>query len=103
MSCASLSGNSQDACTKALQASFKQSGVEQNVDKIESNVSKMADTQARSWVGDSGMTTGAVIGGTGKAIVDKSANLKFPAFVPGMFVNLQLGASKSMAGIEWKY
>ena len=103
LSCAGLSGNPHDACTKALQAGSKQSGVEQNVNHVEDHYSKLADQQARYLVGNDGMMAGAVIGGTGKAIIDKTATFKFPIFMPSMCLTTQVGVSKSMLGLEWKF
>ena len=77
VSCMGLSGNANEACRKAL--------------------------EARDLVGETGMSAGAIVAGTGKAIVDRSANLKFPVFTPGFFLNLQIGVTKNMAGIEWKF
>ena len=103
LSCAGLSGNPHDACTKALQAGSKQSGVEQNVNNVENHYSRLADQQARYFVGNDGMTAGAVVGGAGKAIIYKSATLKFPFFMPSMFLTTQVSSSKSMLGLEWRF
>ena len=103
LSCIALSGNSHDACISALTAGSKQTALEQNVNQIENTVSKQADHQARDLVGNTGMGVGAVVGGAGKAIIDKSATIKFPVFMPQMFINIQVGVDKSMAGLEWKF
>jgi hypothetical protein len=99
----STSGNSHDACTKALDAGSKQTGIEQDVNKVEDTVSKKADKKARELVGDTGMTVGAVVGGAGKAVADKAIVLRFPVFLPSMFISTQVGVQKSLLGLEWKY
>lgn len=103
LSCAGFNGDSHDACTKALEATSKQVGIDKNVSSVENRVSKSADQQARELVGNSGMNAGAVLVGAGKAISDKSATFKFPVFMPQMFFNLQIGTNKSLAGVEWKF
>lgn len=103
LSCATFSGNAHDACQKALEATTKQTDVEKDVHRVEDRVSKQADQTARAWVGDNGMTAGAFVGGAGKAIVDRAATIKIPVWMPQFFINIQVGATKNMAGVEWKF
>lgn len=102
-SCVSLSGVAQDACNKALEAGTKQSGVEQNVNKIEDNVSKTADKQARSVVGNSGMDVAGGVAFIAKSVVEKSAIFALPTFGLNMSLKAQVGAEKSGLSLEWKY
>lgn len=102
-SCLGLSGNQREACVKALDAGSKQSGLERNVNQMEDRVSKQADTRARSLVGDGGMEVGASLGFVAKAAIEKSATFRFPVFMPAMYLHTQIGAEKSMLGLEWKF
>jgi hypothetical protein len=101
--CMGVSGVGHDACTSALEAGSKQSGVAKDLDSYEDKVSRKADNEARSLVGETGMSVGAVVGGVGKAVVDKSATLKFPLFLPSMYISTEIGVYKSMLGLEWKF
>ena len=103
LTCATFNGNAHDACTQALQAGTKQSSIEQSVGSIEDRISKQADREARTIVGDTGMNTGAVVGGAGKAIVDRALSIKIPVFAPQFFVKVDISVTKSLLGLEWKF
>ena len=102
-SCVGFSGNSHDVCLKTLEASLKQSGIAQNVDDVEQRISKRADSKVRKVIGNSGMDAGATGAFIIKGVVEKSVFLKFPIFMPSMFLNTQIGSDKSQLGIQWMF
>lgn len=78
--CIGLSGNVQEACTKALEAGSKQTGIEHGVELMQKNAEIKADRQAHYLLGDKGME----IAGGGvfliKTAVDKSVQFALPTF-----------------------
>lgn len=102
-SCVGLSGMQHDACEKALTAGSKQSGIEANVDKTESNMTKIAEKDAKEYLGDN---TVKVVAGTAvvaKTLVDKAATIKLPTLGMCTSVVLKVGQEKSVLNLEWKF
>jgi len=102
-SCVGLSGMQQDACEKALTAGSKQSGIEVNVDHMESKTTKKLDKGAREYLG---VTTVDVVAGTAivaKTIADKAATIKLPNLGICNIMVLKVNHEKSLLSLEWKY
>ncbi len=93
-----LSGPSNDACTKALLASAKQSGVEQNVDSYEKHQTKKLEYKA---VGLLGKNTVSVAGGTAwiiKAAAERKAS--FGLYGP---VSMDIGQKITQLVLKWTF
>lgn len=102
-SCIGLSGVQKDACEKALIAGSKQSGIEANMDKAESKMTKNMEKDAKEYLGDTSVkvVTGTAI--VAKTLVDKSATLKLPTFGLCTSITAHVGQEKSLLSLEWKY
>lgn len=102
-SCLSFSGNSHDACSKGMEASAKQSGVEQEVDVFQKDLEKKANRQAKDLLGDTGVQ---IVGGSifvAKAVADKSININTPTFGLCDRITNQVGVDKYLLKLEWKF
>jgi hypothetical protein len=101
--CIGLSGSGQEACNKALEAGSKQSGIEQDVDRIEKHVTQNADQKGHEYLGDKGME---VVGGTAfvaKTLIDKSLVFGVPTFgICDRIVN-KVEPNKYSLQLEWKF
>ncbi len=97
-SCVGMSSQSNDACTKALQASMKQSGVEQNVDSYEKRQTKNLEYKAYSWFGKDAV---GVVGGAAwviKAAAEKKAS--FGIYGP---VKMDIGQQLTQLVLKWTF
>lgn len=94
--CMGLSGQSNDACVKALQAGTKQSGVEQNVNSYETRQTKGLEYKAYDWFGKQ---TVGVVGGAvwlGKSVSERKA-----AF--GIYGPLHMEVSEKLTQMVFKW
>lgn len=97
-SCVGLSGQSNDACTKALTAGAKQTGVESKVGTYETHQVKKLETTANSWLGKD---TVSVVGGTAwavKAAAEKKAS--FGLYGP---LHMEVGSKLTQMVLKWTF
>lgn len=96
--CMGLSGQSNDACTKALQAGSKQSGVEQNVGTYETHQTKILEYKAYDWFGKQAV---GVVGGAvwlGKSVSEKKAS--FGIYGP---LHMDVGQKLTQLVLKWTF
>src|SRR5271165_237244 len=96
--CMGMSGQSNDACQKALTAGSKQSGVEQNLNLYESNQTKNLELKAYSWFGKEAV---GVVGGAvwlGKSVSEKKAS--FGLYGP---VSMDVGQKLTRLVLKWTF
>lgn len=96
--CMGMSGQSNDACVKALQAGTKQSGVEQNVNTYESRQTKGLERTAYDIFGRS---TVGVVGGAvwlGKSVSEKKAS--FGIYGP---LHMEVGQKLTQMVLKWTF
>lgn len=102
-SCIGLSGAQKDACDHALLAGAKQSGIEANVDHMESKTTKKLAIDAQEYLGK---TPVDIVAGTAilvKTVADKAATVKLPTMGLCNSLVLRVSQDKSLLSIEWKY
>lgn len=101
--CMGMSGQQNDACTKALQAGAKQSGIEQNVNVFESNKSKEMDRLAHDWFGKDVLTATGGIAFITKAAVERKATIGLPNFgIFGSF-STEINSELIQLVVKWKF
>lgn len=101
--CIGLSGSAREACSKALEAGSKQSGIEQDVDTFQKNVEKQANNEAHEYFGDTGVE---VLGSSLfllKTVIDKSVRFNAPTFGLCDSVTNQVGPNDYKLLLEWKF
>lgn len=96
--CVGLSGQSNDACTKALDAGTKQSGIAQSANAYENHELKIFEQHAYSWFGKDAV---GVVGGMvwmGKSVAEKKAHV-------GIYgpVSLDIGAGLTALVFKWTF
>jgi hypothetical protein len=101
-SCVGLSGQNQLACNNALTAGSKQSGVETEMNQFETKVTKNAESDVRDYLGNN---ANVVAGGVFliKGIADKAATFTLPNFGVCTSMKADIGQSKSLLRLEWKF
>jgi hypothetical protein len=99
--CMGLSGVTNDACSKALEAGSKQSGIEQDVDLLQKGLEREANKKARYLVGDTGM--GFVGGGIfiAKTVRDKEVKFNVPTLGICDRITSNLGTEKYSLELMW--
>lgn len=101
--CFGLSGQTQQACEKSLEAGSQQSGFEQSVDKAQQRLEKKANKEAHYLLGDSGMQ---VVGGSifiAKTAIDKSVQFNAPTAGLCDKITSQIGINKYSLLMEWNF
>ena len=96
--CMGMSGQSNDACQKALTASAKQSGVEQSVNTYEKHQTKSLEYKAYDWFGKQ---TVGVVGGAvwlGKSVSEKKAS--FGIYGP---ISMDVGQKLTQLVLKWTF
>jgi hypothetical protein len=97
-SCIGLSGQANDACEKALEASAKQSGVEKTTSDYEKHELKNLEDDAVSFMGkDVVNVTGGMIWLT-KSLVDKKAS--FGIYGP---LSTEIAPDLTRLVLKWKF
>lgn len=97
-SCVGLSGQMQDACNKTLQASAKQSGVEQATSAYEKRELKSLEQGAVNLLGkDAVSVTGGMVWLT-KSLVDKKAS--FGIYGP---ISTEIAPSLTKLVLKWTF
>jgi hypothetical protein len=102
-SCTGFSGNGHEACSKAMEAGGKQSGIIQNIDTAEKKVSKDAEQEVHYLLGD---TTFDVVGGgvfLAKTVREKSVQFNAPTFGLCDKITSQIGVDKYSLNLEWRF
>lgn len=103
VSCIGLSGQNNDACTKALEAGTKQSGIEQETDTYESNKLKYLETGSYNVLGKE---NAQVMGGTiwlTKMIVDKKASINLPNLGICNSLTTQIDTTSAKLVFKWQF
>lgn len=101
--CLGVSGPSNQACNKALEAGTKQTGVESQVDSLETKTTKMAEKDAKQYLGETSvfLLTGTAM--ATKAVIDKSATVKLPTLGICNSITANVGPQKSLLSLMWKF
>lgn len=97
-SCVGLSGQANEACNKALEASAKQSGVEQNADKLEGHELKLYEQKAKDVFGNDAVSTAGGAIWLTKVVVEKKAS-----FGICRHVNFEYSPDLSRLVLKWTY
>lgn len=96
--CMGMSGQSNDACVKALQAGTKQSGVEQNVSIYEKRQTKNLEYTANDWFGKQAV---GIVGGAvwlGKSVSERKA--AFGIYGP---LHMEVGEKLTQMVFKWTF
>jgi hypothetical protein len=101
--CISSSTMTRDACSKAIDAGGKQSGVEQKMNDLESKETQSLDKDLKASLGDAGFN---VVGGTvfaAKTVRDKSLSFGLPNFGICDSVKTELKPESYKLKLEWNF
>lgn len=101
--CTGFTGNEKEACSKGLEAAGKQTGIEQNIGKVEKKLENNAKEKAQNWIGDIGMD---IVGGTlflVKTANDRSVRFNTPTLGICDKITTEIGTEKTGVNLEWRF
>jgi len=94
---------SHDACVKGLQASAKQTGVEQRANTIEKEQTRNLENVAYEYVGKD---NAQIVGGMGfatKSVIDKKAYIGLPNLGICNRMSLEVDQNTQKLLLQWKF
>jgi hypothetical protein len=101
--CLGSSGNTNDACTHAVEASQQQMGIEQNLNTLEDKTNKKVNQEAKEDIGESGIK----VVGTGaflvKSAVDKQITVQIPNAGVCDSMTSEIKADSYKLNLQWKF
>lgn len=101
--CVGLSGQSNDACQKALTAASKQSGVEQSANTYEQHKLNYLQSGAESYFGKD---TVAAIGGVGwatKSAIERKMTFGLPNFGICNSIKFEFNSNVEKLVFQWRF
>jgi hypothetical protein len=101
--CMGLSGQSNDACQKALTAASKQSGVEQSANKYEQNRLNYLQSGAEGFLGKDAVAAIGGVGWAGKSVIERKASFGLPNFGICNSIKFEFNSNLEKLVFQWRF